>query len=527
MPPGRPSAPGRLGTALAAFALSLVIYLVLMTSIHIAAPDVTHAEYMRGSPPAHSVAEGKLVQRSYGDIHVRIAPPPEGSNKPVLQSIGWLALFIVSFIAIRSVPALQALYQTARRGLRQARTIELAGFGLAAVLIYAKPGIIDMIPIGEVIGGIREGINFYTVSTLQGESGSLPILPYNPPAYFLLGILSEAHGLLTSIGLPPPQPHALLQLLLFATYAGCAAILSAIAAELQLPLLHGRKLYYFILLNPLGVYYTVFLGQIDLIAITLLMAGLYQLHVRRATRYAFLLLLAGLTFAKPQHLLALPALLLLGIGLSDPREALRYHVFVLALAVACALTYLAFTLAPGFYAALGTNPQMPRLAWSTWWTMLSDSIVINRPIGYALISSLLLLYLMPERLHSRQGLVAVGALGIAFTVASFQASFSHTFGLAIFLYPAVIILCISTLSLLKASLLSIASVGLVAAWGTGPVGDFTVAFGMNAMSSLADSLVGDIPYPSLVNTIETSLYLAFAVLFVIQLVRPPAFTSRL
>lgn len=521
MSPGGQPAPGRLGETLLAFVLSLGIYLLIMTSIHMAAPGVVQAEYTRGSPPARDVVQGKLIQRSYGDIHVRIEKH-RGGPKPVFKSIGWLALFIASVIAVRRSPSLQAVHGTLRRGLRRIHPLELIGFTAAALLIYCKPGIIDMLPLGEVIGGIREGINFYTVSTLQGQGGSLPIFPYNPPAYFLMGVLSEAHGVLTSLGLPPPQPHALLQLLLFVIYAGLAARLATIASELGLPLLRGRRLYYFILLNPLGLYYTVFLGQIDLIAIALLISGLHRLHARRAVGSAFLLLLAGLSFAKPQHLLALPALLLLGIGLSDPKEARRYHLFVLTLALACGLTYLAFTLAPGFYTALGTNPQTPRLAWSTWWTMLSDSIVINRPVGYALISSLLLIHLMPERVPSRQQLIAVGALGIAFTVAAFQASFAHTFGLAIFLYPAVIILCVSTGSLLKACLLSIASWGLVAAWGTGVVDDFTVAFGLKALASLPDSTLADIRYPSLIQTIETSLHLAFAVLFIIQLARPPA-----
>ena len=70
-PRGQP-APGRLGETLLAFVLSLGIYLLIMTSIHMAAPGVVQAEYTRGSPPARDVVQGKLIQRSYGDIHVRI-----------------------------------------------------------------------------------------------------------------------------------------------------------------------------------------------------------------------------------------------------------------------------------------------------------------------------------------------------------------------------------------------------------------------------------------------------------------------
>lgn len=518
MSPGGLQVPGRLGAALFAFMLSLGLYLVIMASIHMAAPGVAQAEYTRGSPPAQDTVRGKLIQRSYGDIHVRIEKHP-GGPKPIFKSIGWLALFIACFIAIRRSPALGVCHATLCRDLRRIHPIEFAGFSLAALLIYGKPGIIDMIPLGEVIGGIREGINFYTISTLQGQDKHLPIFPYNPPAYFLLGILSEAHGVLNSLGLPPPHPHSLLQLLLFLVYAGFAANLSRIATDLNLPLLRGRKLYYFILLNPLGLYYTVFLGQIDLIAIVLLTVGLHRLHGRNAPISAFLLLLAGLTFAKPQHILALPTLLLLGVGLNEPREARKHLLVLTALTLACLLSYLAFSLAPGFYAALGANPQAPRLVWSTWWTMLGDAIVVNRPIGYALISSLLLVYLMPERISRRQDLIAIGALGMAFTVASFQASFAHTFGLAIFLYPAVIILCLGFTSLLKACLLSIASLGLVAAWGTGPVGDFTAAFGLQALSSLPDNGVAGRLYLSLIHSIETSLYLAFALLFILQLSR--------
>ena len=54
------------------------------------------------------------------------------------------------------------------------------------------------------------------------------------------------------------------------------------------------------------------------------------------------------------------------------------------------------------------------------------------------------------------------------------------------------------------------------------VDDFTVAFGLKALASLPDSMVAEIRYPSLIQTIEMSLHLAFAVLFIIQLARPPA-----
>ncbi|MBK7846558.1 MAG: hypothetical protein IPJ73_03930 [Zoogloea sp.] len=277
MPPGGLPAPGRAGGAparLRAQSGDLPGHHDFDPWLRRASPSRVYARIAAGA--GHG--QGKLIQRNYGDIHVRIEKH-RGGPRPIFKSMGWLALFIACFIAIRRSPALKACHATLHRGLKRIYPIEFAGFLLAALLIYGKPGIIDMIPLGEVIGGIREGINFYTISTLQGQDGHL-IFPYNPPAYFLLGILSEAHGVLTSLGLPPPQPHALLQLLLFLVYAGFAANLSRIATDLNLPLLRGRTLYYFILLNPLGLYYTVFLGQIDLIAIALLMAGSSDSHAR-------------------------------------------------------------------------------------------------------------------------------------------------------------------------------------------------------------------------------------------------------
>jgi len=515
---------GPLGTAdtlLFAFVLSLLLYLGGTAAIHLSGAHLVRTDYI--SKPAtvpKTELSTRIFQRAYGDIHVR-SEKSRGGPKPYVRTLAWMAVFAGSLVAIRRVAPLRKCCEGICGEIRRIHPLEGALFLGASLWVLGKPGIIDMLPLGQVIEGIREGVNFYTVSTLQGQAGALPIFPYNPPAYFLLAVLSEAQGVLDSLGLGPAPRHGLLQWLLFVTYLGLAWLMTAIVQALRLPLLQGRPLFYFILLNPLGLYYTLFLGQIDAIVVCLLMGGLYQLHVRKAWLPAFALLLTGLCLAKPQHLLALPPLALLGIALENRRAAGRHLAFMVALSACCGLAYAAFSLAPGFYAALDANPQTGRLAWSEWWALFGGAISINRPIGYAMIATLTLIYLMPERVRHAGTPVALGALGMGIIVACFQASFAHTFGLAIFLFPAVIILATSSHSLLKACLLSVFSAGLLASWGLGLEGDFTMAFDPSGagLGALIETRLAGIPYTSVVHSVETAAYLGFAALCSLQLAR--------
>lgn len=512
---------GTPATLLFAFALSLLLYLGGTAALHLGGVHLVRTDYISKPATAPKIeASTRIFQRVYGDIHVR-TEKSRGGPKPYVKTLAWLALFAGSLVAIRRNRPLRNGCATLLGSIRQVHPLEGALFLGMSLWVLGKPGIIDMPPLGQVIEGIREGVNFYTVSALQGQAGSLPIFPYNPPAYFLLAVLSEGQGVLDSLGIGPAPRHGLLHWLLFATYLGLAGLMTAIVQVLRLPLLQGRPLFYFILLNPLGLYYTVFLGQVDLIVVTLLMGGLYQLHVRKAWPSAFVLLLAGLCFAKPQHLLALPPIGLLGIALADRRAAGRHLTFMIALSASCGLVYAAFSLAPGFYEALGTNPQAQRLAWSEWWSLFGGAISINRPVGYAMIATLILIYLMPERVRQSEAPVALGALGMALIMACFQASFAHTFGLAIFLFPAVIILATSSHSLFKACLLSVCSTGILVTWGLGLDGDFTTAFSPSGkgLSTLTETRLAGIPYTSLVHSIETATYLGFAALCALHLAR--------
>ena len=49
---------------------------------------------------------------------------------------------------------------------------------------------------------------------------------------------------------------------------------------------------------------------------------------------------------------------------------------------AVTVIFMAYNFFPWYVQSLSVNPQISRLGWSTWWTMLSDAIVINRVIGY-------------------------------------------------------------------------------------------------------------------------------------------------
>jgi hypothetical protein len=114
------------------------------------------------------------------------------------------------------------------------------------------------------------------------------------------------------------------------------------------------------------------------------------------------------------------------------------------------------------------------------------------------------------------------ALLVGSFYSAFQSSFAHTFGLAIFLLPAIVILALSCGDNIKSVLISLLSLCLLANWGTGLAGDVTNSIGFNFFNSeiISSFKFYGIKYPTILTSIEFSSYIAFTVCFLYLLTRP-------
>lgn len=433
------------------------------------------------------------------------------------KAIGLLLVFFASYavLAIRAVRS--SFWPLVNSVTTQVSPLQAAGLVGVAALAYAKPGIIDMNALGMVIEGLRNGVNFYYVSYLQGQGGTLPIFPYNPTFLFFLSVVAEAQSILDAMGLGS-RTYSLLQMVIVGFYLWLAIELFDALKGAPLALVHRKLAFFLVLFNPLAIYYVFFLVQIDIISVAFIVVGLKRLCFRRFG-WGFVLLYLGLVFTKPQHLLSIVPIIIAVASLGSCRSLGRYVAGLCALIALIALAFAAYGLVDGFYESLNVNPQAERLVWSTWWTMLSDAIVINRPVAMLCIACALLLFVSPGNLEGNSSIFAYLLLAIGTVYAFFQSSFAHTFGLAIFLYPAIVVVALSRQSASQAVLISSVSLGLLAGWGTGFVGDAFNVVGGSFFDdpALLERTFADIPYGSLINSIEYSLYVAFGFMFMLKI----------
>ena len=454
-------------------------------------------------------------ERKYGNVSVFTKFE---TTKPIKKTIFLLVAFFVFMVIFSRENKLRKLADSVFLGFKEIKIIEIILFSVVLVFLYVKTGIIDLGSLGVVMEGVGKGVNFYYLSFLQGSSGSLPIFPYNPLSYVLISALSEIQSLLSAVGIYS-KPYSLLQVVIFVAYAWlCFELMSAFKAG-GFFFKSKRMIFYFILLNPLGIYYTVFLGQIDVISIAFFVAGLRRVSSGRSIFYGFILIYFGLIFSKPQHLLLVIPLIFCVACIFEQETRRRCFIGVIVLLASIFLTYFIYRYSDGFYASLSVNPQAARLSWSIWWTMLSDAIVINRPVGMLAIVSMLLVYLLPNNLRMGDDFFNHVCLGVGVMFATFQASFAHTFGLAIFLIPAIMVVIVSAKNLLQIFMFSIFSLGVVIAWGTGLVGDASQTIGLSVFShgGFVEKTYAHIKYDALLNSIEYSAYIGFALVFLMHL----------
>jgi len=100
-------------------------------------------------------------------------------------------------------------------------------------------------------------------------------------------------------------------------------------------------------------------------------------------------------------------------------------------------------------------------------------------------------------------------------VSAFQFSYAHTFGLSIFIFPALIVSCLSANHIIKRYFLYIFSIGMLISWGTGLVGDFSNLWGKEFFKSsgILNQIIMGLPYATILHTLEYVSYLFFAFVF--------------
>ncbi len=432
-------------------------------------------------------------------------------------AVRWLGLGVVLVLTI-----LMWRRQVAGRWLGRLRTacpwlrpvdlLVAAGLLLFSLL---KVGIIDMGPFGQVVTGLQFGLNFYVHDVLVGTSGALTIYPYNPVSLIWMQALAGIQGDLQSIGMNL-RPYALVSLSIVAAYIWLCLELQLLFKERWRG--NPRLLFFVLLFNPFGLYYSLVLGQVDVIAVALLVAGARRVLAPGTLAAGLGLVVLGLVFAKPQHMLVLPAF---AIALfAARRQALKGRILLIAAAVTVAslAIYWSYGRVPAYALSLGVNPQSQRIGWATWFPLFGDAVVINRPLAFLTIAFLVLAYRV-KHVADGMGAWQVVALVTAALTAWFQAAYAHTFGMAMLMFPALMLLVAEAEDRWRAAGVWLASILLLVGWGTGEVGDMAGIFGKVLFSPerVHHIVALGVNYPSLLATLEAAAYIAFGVMLMLRL----------
>lgn len=454
---------------------------------------------------------------SYTDGRVTVFRPIQTSywQQSMLVRMAALiaALVVMAGVWQRKVPG--RLIQRLRIGLPWLRPLDVALIAGLGVVCLLKVGLIDLFAFGSVVRGLQFGLNYYVHDILEGTTGKLTMFPYNPLSLLWMQSLAVIDSDLQVMGLHL-RSYALVNLSIFVAYVWLCLELTAL---LRVRWQGGtRALFLLMVLNPFGLYYTIFLGQLDVIAVAMLVSGSRRLLNSGATVAGLGLVVLGLVFVKPQHALVLPALV---IALFAARgKALKVRVLLVAtlVALACLIVYWLYGQVPAFAHSLATNPQAERIGWSTWFQLFGDAVVINRPLAFMVIVFLVLAYRV-RVVEDVCDVWKVVALSTAALTAWFQASYAHTFGISMLMYPALMLMVTESEDYWRGAGLWLSSILLLVAWGTGTVGDASQLLGLSLFTPerVQSLTVAGINYPSLLLTVETATYIAFGVLLLLRL----------
>lgn len=454
---------------------------------------------------------------SYTDNQVTVFRPVQTSYWQQTTMVRILALSAALLIVLlawqRQMP--RRLMQRLHSELSWMRPLEMVVVTALGMGSLVKIGVIDQAAFGEVVRGLHFGVNYYVHDSLVGTNGKLTIFPYNPLSLIWMQSLAVIDSDLRLIGVYL-HSYALINFTIFMAYLWlCLELL-----QLYRPHWKGstRTLFLILLLNPFGLYYTIFLGQIDVITVALIIAGSKRVLQSSWSLSGIGLLVLGLVFAKPQHALILPALIVSLFAASENALKMRLLRIIVGVISGSLIVYWLYARVPAFAQSLATNPQADRIGWATWFQLFGDAVVINRPLAFMIIVFLVVVYRVRPVVQP-YGAWRVSILSLAVLASWFQASYAHTFGISILMYPAIMLMVIESEDAWRGTWLWLSSIILLIGWGTGAVGDASNIIGLSlfAPERINSVVMAGINYPSLLATIETGAYIAFGILLLIKL----------
>lgn len=367
---------------------------------------------------------------------------------------------------------------------------------LLCLLAAFKSSIIDLPSLGDLAVNTFNTSNWYEISLEQGESGILPSFPYNPPIYVLLIVSGALVKTVNQVGFETNSYWPLNLSVMIAYLSACFGL-----ARLSNRSGRSRIATLSIILNPLGLYYCFFLGQLDILAVALLVWSMVLLTEQR-TWLSAILASASIVAVKPQHALLGIALAAVYFALLKPNRrkwaTSRWFVLIIILTV---FTNVAYRLIPFYAESLAVNPQAQRLGWSSLFELFDGAYVVSRPLVFMFLA-LLAIFIVTSRFQPQMPeaiLISAGAL-----VAAFQASFGHTFGLTIFIFPLIVMALKSETRIETRLIIHTIGALCLVSWGTGLVGDVSEIFGLNFFANLAVQAptVFAIEYSSLLISLE-------------------------
>lgn len=454
---------------------------------------------------------------SYTDNRVTVFRPVETSywlHSGMVRMPALIAgLLVMVLVWRRGDPS--HLMRRLRSSLAWSRPLDMVIIVGLGVWCLLKVGVIDQHAFGAVVRGLQFGLNYYVHDILVGTTGQLTKFPYNPLSLFWLQSLAVIDRDFQMLGLHL-HSYALVSLSIFAAYFWlCLELTALLRTDWRGSV---RALFFLLLLNPFGLYYTIFLGQVDIIAVALLVSGSRRLLHSRVSFAGLGLIVLGLVFAKPQHALLIPAMMIALFAVHS--HALKGRVLLVTTVVALVGigVYWLYGLIPAFADSLATNPQAARIGWAIWFHLFGDAVVINRPLAFMLICFLVLAYRV-RAVKDAYDTWKVVVFSVAALTAWFQASYAHTFGISILMYPAMMLMVIESEDYWRATGLWLSSILLLVGWGTGAVGDASQVLGLSLFTPerVQSLILGGINYPSLLATVETGAYIAFGVLMLLRL----------
>lgn len=335
--------------------------------------------------------------------------------------------------------------------------------------MYFKGAVIDVDVMAFSGDYASTGANPYELARIQGQLGLLPTFPYLPPCLILFSTLSYIRQFIELIGIPV-KPYSVLSVFIGFSYIWLCFCLSKLLSKTPYDF-GDRGNFFFFFLNPFGLYYVSVLTQLDIVAVSLFVFSMILLVESKG--YWLLVLIASLMLFKLQHLpvilVSLFAISVFNIKLILEKQTLKFWFFSICSVL---ILFSLYHVWPSLFDSLSLNPQAKRIDWSVWWSYF-DNLLIFRPVGFVLISFLLIVlsvqdFIKPTKIDT--SLVCIFAVGIFTSL--YQASFAHTFGMSAFIFPASCFVAVfyTKLNLMKTIFWYVFPITLLCTWGVGILG---------------------------------------------------------